>query len=140
MFLILPVIINMDSQVPTAKDIVDAYSRIQPYVHRTPVIHSQSANGILGCQLYLKCENLQKVGAYKARGATNKLLQLLKAKPHLKGVCTHSSGNHGQALAYISHILKVPCYVVMPQNSPEVKRAAVKGYNSHVVDSGNTQK
>lgn len=102
-------------------------------------MRSQSIDNLLGCSLFLKCENLQKVGAYKARGATNKLLQLMRDKPAIRGVCTHSSGNHGQALAYISNLLSVPCYVVMPQNSPEIKRIAVKGYRANIVESGNTQ-
>jgi threonine dehydratase len=78
----------------------------------------------------LKCENLQKVGAFKARGAFNKLLQLDKS---VQSVCTHSSGNHAQALAYAANILKLPSYIVMPQNSPLVKKNAVIGYGGKVI-------
>lgn len=120
---------------PTAAQFLEAAQRIRPYIHKTPVLRCNSIDQLLKCRVYFKCENFQKVGAYKARGASNKLLQL----GNVKGVVTHSSGNHGQALAYITQRLGVKCYVVMPKNSPEVKRTAVKGYQAEVVDSGNTQ-
>jgi threonine dehydratase len=91
-----------------------------------------------GCEeLVLKCENLQKVGAFKARGAFNKLLQVDK---NVSTVCTHSSGNHAQALAYAATTLGLRSYIVMPANSPPVKKSGVIGYGGHVVESGNTLK
>ena len=88
------------------------------------------------CHIFFKCENLQKVGAFKARGATNKVLQL----GNVNGVCTHSSGNHGQALAYVGGILNIPAVVVMPENSPNVKKAGVRGYGAEIVECGPTLK
>jgi threonine dehydratase len=91
-----------------------------------------------GCsEFHLKCENLQKIGAFKARGAFNKLLQL---DPSVNSVCTHSSGNHAQALAYAATALKKKSYIVMPQNSPLVKKNGVIGYGGKVIESGNTLK
>ena len=90
-----------------------------------------------GCNsVYFKCENFQKVGAFKTRGAANKLLKL---DPSIKTVCTHSSGNHAQALAYMSKKLGLKAYIVMPQNSPKIKFEATKGYGATVVESGNTK-
>lgn len=90
-----------------------------------------------GCaEFHLKCENFQKVGAFKPRGAFNKILQL----ENVSSVCTHSSGNHAQAVAYVASIFKIPAYIVMPQNSPSIKKEGVKGYGGNVIQSGNTLK
>lgn len=118
--------------------IIAAHERIKPYVHRTPILSSQTIANKAGCaQFMLKCENLQKIGAFKARGAFNKLLQLDK---NIKSVCTHSSGNHAQALAFAASTLKMPSYIIMPQNSPAVKKNGVIGYGGKVIESGNTLK
>jgi threonine dehydratase len=111
--------------------IVDSHERISKFIHRTPLLSSQTIAQMAGCaQLYLKCENLQKVGAFKARGAFNKLLQLDKS---VTSVCTHSSGNHAQALAYAATSLNLLPYIVMPQNSPNVKKQGVIGYGGKVI-------
>lgn len=121
------------------KDIIEAaHARIKPYIHRTPLLSSQTLAGMAGCsQLFLKCENFQKIGAFKARGAFNKLLQMDK---NITTVCTHSSGNHAQALAYAANRLGLTSYIVMPGNSPPVKKSGVIGYGGNVVESGNTLK
>jgi len=85
----------------------------------------------------LKCENFQKIGAFKARGAFNKLLQIDKS---ISSVCTHSSGNHAQALAYAAKTIGIQSYIVMPKNSPSVKKNGVIGYGGNVIESGNTLK
>ena len=118
-------------------EISDASSRISYYVHRTPLHRSKSIDQILNAQFYFKCENFQKVGAFKYRGATNAILQL--SKEQLKGgVATHSSGNHAQALALAAKINKVKAYIVMPSNAPKSKRDAVIGYGAEVIDCAPT--
>ncbi|MFW5760475.1 MAG: pyridoxal-phosphate dependent enzyme, partial [Cyclobacteriaceae bacterium] len=97
----------------------------------TPVITSGTINEIAGCQLYFKCENLQKVGAFKMRGATNAVLSLSDEQLQ-KGVATHSSGNHAQALALAAKLTGTKAYIVMPENAPQVKIAAVKGYGAEI--------
>lgn len=113
-------------------DIQSAASRIAPFIHRTPVMTSTAINEIFGGELFFKCENLQKVGAFKARGAVNAVLQLTddQARP---GVITHSSGNHAQALAYAATLRGIPCTIVMPHTAPSVKRTAVQGYGAEIV-------
>lgn len=117
--------------IPTKADILDAANRIQPYIHRTPILTSKTLNHMLGGELFFKCENFQKIGAFKIRGATNVLLQLDK-KEIGAGVCTHSSGNHAQAVALGARNLGIPAYIVMPSNSPQVKKDAVKGYGAEI--------
>lgn len=121
----------------TFNSISAASQRIAHFVHRTPVATSTSLNALAGAQLYFKCENLQKVGAFKARGASN---ALLNAPPDSlrHGVATHSSGNHAQALAYAAQRLGVKCTVVMPDVSPEIKVRATQDYGGHVVFCENT--
>lgn len=109
--------------------ILAAQIRIKEYVHHTEVLTSTAINQYAGAELYFKCENFQKVGAFKARGAFNFLLQLPTSEL-AKGVCTHSSGNHAQALALAGKTLQVPAYIVMPSNAPKVKVAAVKEYGA----------
>ena len=116
----------------TFDDIEAAATRIAPYVHRTPVMTSATLDGELGASILFKCENLQKVGAFKARGAVNAVLSL-DAATASRGVVTHSSGNHGQALAYAASIRDILCTVVMPDTAPQVKVDAVRGYGADVV-------
>jgi threonine dehydratase len=112
---------------PTLQDIQQAAERIKPYAHRTPVLTCESLNEQVNAQVYLKCENLQKVGAFKFRGACNAVYSLSDAEA-AHGVCTHSSGNHAQALALAAKMRGIPAYIVMPNNAPSVKKAAVAGY------------
>lgn len=117
--------------LPNFRDIEKAHERIKPYVHRTPVLTSKSINEIVGAELYLKCENFQKVGAFKFRGATNAVLSLSEEEAK-KGVATHSSGNHAAALALAAKTRGIKAHVVMPSNSPEVKKKAVAGYGANI--------
>jgi len=114
-------------------DIVQSHQRISPYIHRTPVLTSQMINDISGAELFFKCENFQKMGAFKMRGATNAILQLSDEQKQ-KGVVTHSSGNFAQALALSAKNLGIKAYIVMPSNSPEVKKNAVKGYGGIITE------
>ncbi len=110
----------------------EAAERLAPWVHKTPVLTSRTLDDLCGGSVFLKCENFQKVGAFKYRGALNALLQIPEAERRA-GVVTHSSGNHGQALAAAGQTLGVPVCVVMPSTAPIVKRAAVEGYGARVV-------
>ncbi len=112
---------------PTLNDIRQAAERIRPYAHHTPVLTNASLNEKLGAQVFLKCENFQKVGAFKFRGACNAVYSLSDAEA-ARGVSTHSSGNHAQALALAAKIRGIPAYIVMPSNAPTVKKDAVAGY------------
>ena len=118
-------------------DVEQAHHRIRPHVHNTPVVTSTLINQRFGAELHFKCENLQKIGAFKARGATNAVLQLSDADAK-RGVAAHSSGNHAQALAYAASIRGIPCTIVMPKNSPAVKVAATQQYGAEVVFCDNT--
>ena len=113
-------------------DILLAAERLKPWVHRTPVIASTTLDSLCGGSITLKCENFQKVGAFKFRGAVNAVLQL-DNEARRTGVITHSSGNHAQALALAGKLLGVPVTVVMPRTAPAVKRAATEGYGARVV-------
>lgn len=117
--------------MPTLADIRAAAERIRPYAHRTPVVTCTSLDQRLGAQLFLKCENLQKVGAFKFRGACNAVFSLSEAEA-ARGVATHSSGNHAQALALAARLRGIPAYIVMPSNAPAVKKAAVAGYGGQI--------
>ncbi|HET9052571.1 MAG TPA: pyridoxal-phosphate dependent enzyme [Cyclobacteriaceae bacterium] len=117
----------------TQHTIEQAHERIKPYVHRTPVLTSESINAIAGCSIYFKCENFQKVGAFKARGALNAALQIPEAQ-RSKGIATHSSGNHAQAIARAAKILGVPAYIIMPNNAPQIKKNGVKGYGGQIFE------
>jgi threonine dehydratase len=117
----------------SAQDIQEAHNRISTYIHKTPVLSSQSINEMAGCEVFFKCENLQKIGAFKFRGATNALLSLSEEELK-KGVATHSSGNHAQALALAAKMLGTKAYIVMPTSAPKVKKAAVLGYGAEVID------
>src|SRR5512133_1166770 len=111
----------------TIDDIRKAAQRIEPYIHHTPVLTNESLNQKVGAQIYLKCENLQRVGAFKFRGASNAVWSLTDEQAAC-GVCTHSSGNHAQALALAAKMRGIAAYIVMPNNAPLVKKNAVAGY------------
>jgi threonine dehydratase len=111
--------------------IQQAAQRIRPYAHRTPVLTCASLNQLVGAQVFLKCENLQKVGAFKFRGATNAVFALPDEQA-ARGVVAHSSGNHAQALALAARLRGIPAYIVMPENAPQVKKAAVQGYGGQI--------
>ncbi|HEU0296772.1 MAG TPA: pyridoxal-phosphate dependent enzyme [Anaerolineales bacterium] len=115
----------------TLTDIQQAADRIKPYVHHTPVLTNESLNQQAGVQVYLKCENMQKVGAFKFRGACNAVFSLSDEEAKL-GVCTHSSGNHAQALALAARMRGISAYIVMPSNAPHVKKDAVAGYGGQI--------
>lgn len=112
-------------------DIERAHERIKAYIHRTPVLTSTTLNGMAQAELFFKCENFQKIGAFKIRGGMNAALSLSE-KERERGLATHSSGNHAQAIAYAARELGVPAYIVMPRTSPKPKVEAVKGYGAIV--------
>ena len=117
----------------TKETIEQAHERIKPYVHHTPVMSSATINEIADCEIFFKCENLQKIGAFKARGAMNAALQLTPEQ-RAKGIATHSSGNHAQAIARAAKILGIPSYIVMPRNAPEIKKKGVRGYGGQIFE------
>ncbi|MBU8892034.1 MAG: pyridoxal-phosphate dependent enzyme [Bacteroidales bacterium] len=117
--------------IPKFSDIQEAHKRIKSLIHRTPVLSSSVINNILNCDLVFKCENFQKVGAFKFRGATN-AVRLLNNNEAKKGVATHSSGNHAAALSLAAKQLGIPAYIVMPENAPEIKKKAVSGYGAEI--------
>ena len=119
------------TQLPIFADIEKAHDRIRPFIHKTPVLTSQSINQIVGAELYFKCENFQKVGAFKFRGACNSVFSLTPEEAK-NGVCTHSSGNHAAALALAARMRGIPAYIVMPENAPEIKKIAVAGYGAQI--------
>lgn len=117
--------------IPDLRTIEAAATRIRPYIHRTPVMTCQSINQMIGATVYFKCENFQKVGAFKSRGACNAVFSLDDAAV-VKGVATHSSGNHAQALARAALIRGCKAYIVMPETAARVKVEAVKGYGGEI--------
>jgi len=122
---------------PTFADVLAAAARIAPFVHRTPVLTSTSVDEWAGARLFLKGEHLQRTGAFKYRGATN-AVQMLSGDAAARGVATHSSGNHGAALALAARTRGVDAYVVMPAGASPVKRAAVERYGASVIECENT--
>ncbi|WP_323036993.1 beta-hydroxyaspartate dehydratase BhcB [Pararhodobacter sp.] len=119
--------------IPTLADMLVAHERIKPYIHRTPVLTSEYINALTGAELFFKCENLQKAGAFKARGASNAVFGLSDEQAE-RGVATHSSGNHGTCLSYAAGRRGIPCTVVMPHTAPQAKKDAVRGYGGVVVE------
>jgi len=117
--------------------LIQVHNRIKPYIHKTPVLSSQLINEIAGCNVFFKCENFQKMGAFKMRGATNAILNLSE-KEQSKGVVTHSSGNFAQALSLAANKIGTEAYIVMPKNAPQVKKNAVKGYKGNIIESEST--
>jgi threonine dehydratase len=127
-------VLAVDSPAPAigTDEVRQAMERLRPWVHRTPVLQSRTLNARTGASVLLKCENFQRIGAFKFRGAMNALLQLNDAE-RTAGVVTHSSGNHAQAVALAGQLLGIPVCVVMPRTAPPVKRAATEGYGARVV-------
>lgn len=121
----------MKNEFPSKRDLYEAMEYVQQYAHRTPILSSGMINEKLGCTVYFKSEHLQKTGSFKARGALNALLSL-KADIEPKGVVTHSSGNHGQALAWAANLLGIAAVVVVPRNAPTVKVEAIQAYGAEV--------
>ena len=115
-----------------------AHERVRAYIHRTPVLTSSRFDDASGAKLFFKCENFQKIGAFKARGATNAVFVLDDASAK-RGAVTHSSGNHGTALARAAKLRKIPAHIVMPKNSAKAKVRAVEGYGANIVFSEATQ-
>lgn len=118
-------------KIPEYSEIQAAHDRIRSFVHRTPVLTSSAVNSILGKDIFFKCENFQKVGAFKFRGAVNAVLCLNDSELR-KGVATHSSGNHAAALALAAKTQGVPAFIVMPNNAPQVKKDAVAFYGAEI--------
>lgn len=113
--------------------ICEAHDRIRPHIHRTAVLTNRTINEKAGASLYFKCENFQKIGAFKARGGLNAVLQVA-ANREGTAITTHSSGNHAQAVAFAARQVGMPAYIVMPRTAPEVKKAAVRGYGAEVIE------
>ncbi|GAA0839372.1 pyridoxal-phosphate dependent enzyme [Marinobacter szutsaonensis] len=120
-------------QIPTFEDALAARERIEPYIHRTPVLTSRFLNELTGAELFFKCENFQKAGAFKVRGACNAVFGLSEAQARV-GVATHSSGNHALSLSYAAGQRGIPVTVVMPHTAPRAKKEAVLGYGGTIVE------
>ncbi len=121
----------MELKFPSLKDVERARQRIQPYINLTPVLTSRSINRLTGAEIFFKCENFQKVGAFKFRGATNAVFSLTDGEA-ARGVATHSSGNHAAALALAAQLRGIKSYIVMPESSPDIKKLAVEGYGAEI--------
>ena len=124
---------SADLTIPSFDDVLAAHARIAPHIHRTPVLTSQYFNALTGAELFFKCENFQKAGAFKARGASNAVFGLSDAMA-AKGVATHSSGNHALSLSYAAGRRGIPCHVVMPRTAPTAKKDAVRGYGGIITE------
>lgn len=118
-------------QFPTLENIQAAARRIDSYIHQTPVLTCQALNEITGLSLFLKCENFQKIGAFKFRGGSNTVMSLSEAEA-ARGVATHSSGNHAQAIALAAKMRGIAAHIVMPESAPEIKQKAVAGYGAQI--------
>ena len=119
--------------IPNFDDMLVAQKRIQSHIHRTPVLTSSYLNDLTGAQLFFKCENFQRAGAFKVRGASNAVFGLPQ-EDAAKGVCTHSSGNHALSLSYAAGRRGIPCNVVMPHTAPQAKKDAVRGYGGIITE------
>jgi threonine dehydratase len=119
--------------IPTLEDMLVAHERIKPYIHRTPVLTSSFLNELTGAELFFKCENFQKAGAFKVRGASNAVFGL-DEETAKAGVATHSSGNHALSLSYAAGRRGIPCHVVMPRTAPQAKKDAVRGYGGIITE------
>jgi len=122
----------VSAQGPTYEDVAAAAARLQGHAHRTPVLTSRTADEMLGAQLFFKCENFQRMGAFKFRGAFNALARFTPAQKS-RGVLAFSSGNHAQAIALAARILQMPAAIVMPHDAPAAKLAATRGYGAEVI-------
>ncbi|MEQ5159606.1 threo-3-hydroxy-L-aspartate ammonia-lyase [Proteus terrae] len=118
--------------IPTYKDVAEAHQRILPYLNKTPVLTSRTINELTGAQFYFKCENFQRMGAFKFRGAMNALSQF-NDQQRKNGVVTFSSGNHAQAIALSAKLLGIPTTIIMPEDAPKAKMEATKGYGGRVI-------
>jgi threonine dehydratase len=127
----------MINEIPDREVIEEAHARIAPYIHRTPILTSSYIDQLSEAELFFKCENFQKIGAFKARGGLNAVLSLSKEQLE-NGITTHSSGNHAQAIAWAAAKVGTKAYIVMPDNSPSVKINAVEGYGAHITFCRNT--
>ncbi len=119
--------------IPTLEDMLVAHERIKPHIHRTPVLTSSFLNELTGAELFFKCENFQKAGAFKVRGASNAVFGL-DEETAKAGVATHSSGNHALSLSYAAGRRGIPCHVVMPRTAPQAKKDAVRGYGGIITE------
>ncbi|XHC10217.1 beta-hydroxyaspartate dehydratase BhcB [Labrenzia sp. ac12] len=119
--------------IPTLEDMLVAHERIKPHIHRTPVLTSSFLNELTGAKLFFKCENFQKAGAFKVRGASNAVFGL-DEETAKAGVATHSSGNHALSLSYAAGRRGIPCHVVMPRTAPQAKKDAVRGYGGIITE------
>lgn len=119
--------------LPDYDDVLAAHERIAPHIHRTPILTSDYLDGLTGAKLFFKCENFQKAGAFKVRGASNAVFGLSDEQAE-KGVATHSSGNHGLSLSYAAGRRGIPVTVVVPRTAPRAKKDAMKGYGARVVE------
>lgn len=122
-----------EMDLPTYEDMLAAHERIKPYIHRTPIHTSSYLNDLTGAELFFKCENFQKAGAFKVRGACNAVFGLSEEMAE-KGVATHSSGNHALSLSYAAGRRGIPCHVVMPRTAPQAKKDAVRGYGGIITE------
>lgn len=121
------------NQIPNLEDIKAVHERIKPFIHQTPVLSSTSINELAGCEIFFKCENFQKIGAFKARGGMNAVLSLTK-EDQKKGITTHSSGNHAQAIALAAKTVGTKAYIVMPSNAPIIKKNGVKALDGEIIE------
>lgn len=121
------------NHIPTFDDIRDTHQKIRTYIIKTPVLSSDFINELAGCHVFFKCENLQKIGAFKARGGMNAVLSLSKEEQQ-KGITTHSSGNHAQAIALAAKAVGTKAYIVMPSNAPEIKKNGVKYLDGEIIE------
>ena len=119
--------------IPTLEDMLVAHERIKPHIHRTPVLTSSFLNELTGAELFFKCENFQKAGAFKVRGASDAVFGL-DEETAKAGVATHSSGNHALSLSYAAGRRGIPCHVVMPRTAPQAKKDAVRGYGGIITE------
>lgn len=125
------------TSIPTAAELTETAAAIQSFIHQTPVLTCEALNEMVGANLFFKCENFQKIGAFKMRGGASAALRLSESERE-KGLATHSSGNHAQAVARAAQALGVPAYIVMPHDAPSVKVAAVEGYGAQITYCNNT--
>jgi threonine dehydratase len=130
----VPQVESTSFQPPTWDDIREAHARIAPHIHRTPILTSHSLDAMAGAQFFFKCDNFQKTGSFKIRGAANAILSLTEAEA-VHGIVTPSSGNHGAAVACAAAWRGVPAYIVMPKNAPSVKCRAVESYGGRITFS-----
>src|SRR6267142_4293413 len=122
---------DLKPQQPTWEAIATAHARIAPRIHRTPMLRSESLNAMCGAELFFKCENLQKTGSFKIRGATNAIFSL-SDEDASRGIVTHSSGNHAAAVSCAAAWRGIPAWIVMPKNAPAVKCKAVEAYGGKI--------